>query len=61
MAPFATRYMHEYGVTREQLAWIPVTERAHVARNPNAVDRTPLSVEEYMESRMISSPICLYD
>ncbi len=61
VAPFATRYMHEYGVTREQLAWIPVTQRAHAARNPNAVYRTPLSVEEYMESRMISSPICLYD
>jgi len=61
VAPFATRYMHEYGVTREQLAWIPVTQRAHAARNPNAVYRTPLSVEEYMESRMISSPNCLYD
>ena len=61
VAPFATRYMHEYGVTREQLVWIPVTQRAHAARNPNAVYRTPLSVEEYMESRMISSPICLYD
>jgi acetyl-CoA acetyltransferase len=61
VAPFATRYMHEYGVTREQLAWIPVTQRAHAARNPDAVYRTPLSVEEYMESRMISTPICLYD
>ena len=61
IAPFATRYMHEFGVKREQLAWIPVTQRAHAALNPDAVYRTPLSVEEYMASRIISSPICLYD
>ncbi len=61
VAPYATRYMHEYGVTREQLAWIPVTQRAHAALNPDAVYRTPLTVDEYLTSRMISSPICLYD
>ena len=46
VAPFMARYMHEYGVTREQLAWIPVTQRAHAALNPNAVYTAPLSVEE---------------
>ena len=39
VAPYATRYMHEFGVTREQLAWIPVTQRAHAALNPDAVYR----------------------
>jgi len=61
VAPYAARYMHEYGVTREQLAWIPVTQRAHAALNPDAVYRTPLTVEDYLGSRMISSPMCLYD
>ena len=61
VAPYATRYMHEYGVTREQLAWIPVTQRAHAARNPDAVYRTPLTVDDYLAARMISTPICLYD
>lgn len=61
IAPYATRYMHEYGVTREQLAWIPVTQRAHAACNPDAVYRSPLTVDDYLGSRMISSPICLYD
>ena len=61
IAPYATRYTHEYGVTREQLAWIPVTQRAHAALNPSAVYRGPLSVEDYLSSRMISTPICLYD
>ena len=61
LAPYATRYMHDYGVTREQLAWIPVTQRAHAARNPAAVYRDPLTVDDYLASRMISSPICLFD
>ncbi|XVQ14785.1 thiolase family protein [Spirillospora sp. CA-255316] len=61
VAPYAARYMHEYGVTREQLAWIPVTQRAHAALNPDAVYRTPLTVDDYLGSRMISTPMCLYD
>ena len=40
--------MHEYGVTREQLGWIPVTQRAHAALNPDAVYREPLSIEDYL-------------
>jgi acetyl-CoA acetyltransferase len=61
IAPFATRYMHEFGVTREQLAWIPVTQRAHAARNPDAVYTKPMTVPDYLDARMISSPICLFD
>ena len=61
VAPYATRYMHEYGVTREQLAWIPVTQRSWAALNPSAVYTKPLTVSEYLEGRMISSPISLYD
>lgn len=61
VAPYAARYMHDYGVTREQLAWIPVTQRAHAALNPDAVYRAPLTVDDYLASRMISTPMCLYD
>jgi acetyl-CoA acetyltransferase len=61
VAPYVARYLHDYGVTREQLGWIPVTLRAHAARNPDAVYRSPLSIDDYLGSRMISSPICLYD
>jgi acetyl-CoA acetyltransferase len=61
VAPYATRYMHDYGVTREQLAWIPVTQRHNAGLNPEAVYREPLSVDDYLASRMISTPICLYD
>jgi acetyl-CoA acetyltransferase len=61
VAPYMARYMHDYRVTREQLAWIPVTQRAHAALNPEAVYRKPLTVEDYLTARMISTPICLYD
>ena len=61
VAPYATRYMHDFGLTREQLAWIPVTQRAHAGRNPDAVYRDPLTVDDYLAARMISTPMCLYD
>jgi acetyl-CoA acetyltransferase len=61
VAPYAARYLHDFGVTREQLAWIPITQRAHAGLNPNAVYRTPLTLDQYLESRMISWPVCLFD
>jgi acetyl-CoA acetyltransferase len=61
VAPYATRYMHDFGVTREQLGWIPIAQRAHAARNPDAVYRDPLTLDDYLASRMISTPICLFD
>ena len=61
VAPFATRYLHDFGVRREQLGWIPVTQRAHAGRNPDAVYRDPLTIDDYLASRMISTPMCLYD
>ncbi|MFA1546255.1 thiolase family protein [Actinomadura chokoriensis] len=61
VAPYATRFMHEFGVTREQLAWIPLTQRAHAGLNPDAVYRAPLTLDDYLGARMISSPMCLYD
>jgi len=61
VAPYAARYLHDFGVTREQLGWIPVTQRAHAARNPLAVYRDPLTIDDYLGARMISTPMCLYD
>jgi acetyl-CoA acetyltransferase len=61
LALYAQAHFHRYGTTREQLAWIPLTLRRHAAANPKAVYRQPLSVEEYLGARMISTPFCLYD
>jgi acetyl-CoA acetyltransferase len=55
------RHMHDYGTTREQLGWVAVTQRAHAALNPLAVYRRPLTLDEYLEGRMISTPLCIYD
>ncbi len=61
VAPYAMRYLHDFGATREQLGWIPVTQRAHAALNPDAVYRDPLTIDDYLAARMISTPMCLYD
>jgi acetyl-CoA acetyltransferase len=55
------RYMYESGATREQLGQIAVVARAHAALNPRAPYRTPMTLDDYLSSRMISDPLCLYD
>jgi acetyl-CoA acetyltransferase len=58
----AQRYMHEYGATREHLAVIAITQRAHAQKNRMAATRgRPLTRDEYMSARMISRPLGLYD
>jgi len=61
IAMVAQRHFHEYGTTREQLAQIALVARRNAARNPNAIYRDPLSLEEYLAARPISTPLCLYD
>jgi acetyl-CoA acetyltransferase len=61
MALYAQRHLYEYGTTREQLGAIAVTFREHAARNPHAVYREPITLDEYLDARMISTPLCLYD
>ncbi|WP_448646266.1 thiolase family protein [Pseudomonas mohnii] len=61
MALYAQRHFHEYGTRPEQLAQIALTCRQNAMRNPKAVFRTPMSMDDYMASRMISSPLRLFD
>ena len=60
-AQYAMRHVKKYGMTREQLAQIALTDRANAALNPRALVREPLTMDEYMSARMISSPLCLFD
>ncbi len=60
-AQFAMRHMHAHGMTREQLAQISLTARANGVNNPKALVREPLTMDEYMASRPISTPLCIYD
>ncbi|OWU71788.1 thiolase family protein [Phaeobacter sp. 22II1-1F12B] len=55
------RYMQEYGATREDFGRIAVAQRDNALRNPNALMKKPLSLEDYLEARPISDPIALFD
>jgi acetyl-CoA C-acetyltransferase len=57
----AQRHMHEYGTTSEQLAEIAVAARRHAGVNPHAKYREPITVEDVLASRVISSPLHLLD
>jgi len=61
VAQYAMRHVKKYGLTREQLAQIALTGRANAALNPRALVREPLSMDEYMSARMVSTPLCLFD
>ena len=61
VAMYAQRHMDFYGTTRTQLGGIAVNGRTHAGLNPAAVYRDPLTIEEYLESRQISEPLCLFD
>lgn len=61
MALMATRYMHDYGMTKEQLGAIPVNARAHAALTPHAVYRDPITLDDYLSARTITTPFGLYD
>ena len=60
-ALLAQRYFHDTGTTREQLAQIALVARANAAGNPKAVYREALTMADYLASRMISTPLCIYD
>jgi acetyl-CoA acetyltransferase len=62
--PVAMRASHHfarYGTTRETLGWIAITQRANAALNPSAIYREPMSMDDYLSARMITTPFGLYD
>ena len=56
-----THYQHEYSVTEEDLAAVPIAVRQNAMANPNAVMQTPITRESYMASRYIVRPLHLFD
>jgi acetyl-CoA acetyltransferase len=54
------RYMHTFGVKREQLAEVAVSTRKWASLNPRAVMREPITVEDVLNSRMIAYPLTLF-
>ena len=61
MAMWCRRHMIRYGTTSEQLGTIATTFRGNAMLNPRAMMRKPLSMDEYMDARMIVDPFRMYD
>lgn len=57
----AARHMHEFGTTREHMAAVAVAARQWAATNPEAFARAPLSIEDCLAARLISTPISTAD
>lgn len=57
----ASHYFHRYGGDREVLGRIAVNARTNAGLNPEAVYRDPITLDDYLSARMVSSPFGLYD
>lgn len=55
------RHMELYGTTREQLGWLAINSRRNAALNPLAVYREPMSMDDYLTARPVSTPLGLFD
>jgi acetyl-CoA acetyltransferase len=60
-ALYAQAYCEKYSVTGAQLGSLAVHSRKMAALNPNAIYRKPITIEDYLASRMISTPLRMYD
>jgi acetyl-CoA acetyltransferase len=54
-------YMAEYGATRADFGRIAVAQRDNALRNPDALMKKPLTLDAYLNARMISDPVALFD
>ncbi|MCG5434241.1 OB-fold domain-containing protein [Mycobacterium sp. MYCO198283] len=61
LAQNAGRHFHRYGTTRETLGRIALNQRANAALNPTAIYRDPMTMDDYLSARMITTPFGLYD
>ena len=58
---WAQRYLDDYGWGREDLGLVALNSRANARLNPTAASRTPLSMEQYLDSPPIRTPLCMLD
>jgi acetyl-CoA acetyltransferase/uncharacterized OB-fold protein len=61
LAMNAQRHFHRYGTTKETLGWIALNQRANAELNPTAVYRSPMTMDDYLNARPITTPFGLYD
>jgi acetyl-CoA acetyltransferase len=60
-ASWASRYLHDYGATRETFGLVAINNRSNAARNDHAAMRTPITMDDYLASRMVRSPLSVLD
>ena len=60
-AAWASRYMHEYGVSRDELALVAINAHSNGLDNPQAMKRMPLTLEQYRNQKMVREPFGIYD
>ena len=58
---WASRYLYEYGGTKEDFGLVAINDRSNAAGNPGAVMREPLTMDGYLGARMIRDPLCMLD
>jgi acetyl-CoA acetyltransferase len=56
-----SRYMHQYGLQREQLGEVALAARKWAQLNPDAFMRDPLTMEDYLQARMVADPLSVRD
>jgi acetyl-CoA C-acetyltransferase len=60
-AMIARRYMHDYGLTRDDLSLVPVKAHRNGAKNPLAHFKKEITVEEVGTARIVAKPLTLFD
>lgn len=60
-AAMARAYMDRYGITREDFGRVAINQRRNAALNERAMMRSPLTMDDYLSSRWIVEPLCLFD
>ncbi|SMC47051.1 thiolase family protein [Rhizobium sp. RU36D] len=60
-ALIAGNYMRKFGAKREDFGKICVAQRDNALKNPNALMKKPLTLDDYMAARAIAEPIHLFD
>ncbi len=61
LAMHCRRHMELYGTTKEQLGWLAINSRHNAALNPLATFRDPMTMDDYLASRPVSTPFGLFD
>jgi acetyl-CoA acetyltransferase len=61
VAMHCQRHMKLYGTTKEQLGWLAINSRRNAGLNPRAAFRDPMTMDDYLSARPVSTPFGLLD